>query len=145
MFATYGKVIGMIGNVEPFNFRETRKLNPLFCKHESQAYQKELRMVFGEVKKDVFASPRGHGAEDAHELIRSLEPVKLQLGNLSDITVEMSIEDFMSGHLPAGFKCRWPSNDEPENPSNYDGLVAWTSEQMKNYLSIIVRPTFAIY
>ena len=52
MIAAYDKVISMIGNVEPFNFRETRYLNPLFCKHESQAYQKELRMAFGELKKD---------------------------------------------------------------------------------------------
>lgn len=96
-----------------------------------------------EVKKNVFAM--GPGAEDAHELIRSLEPVKLQLGDLSDITAEMSIEEFMSGHLPAGFKCRWPSNDDPGNPSNYDGIVKWTAEQMKNYRSIFVRSTFAIY
>lgn len=143
MFAAYEKVISMIGLVEPFNFRETRQLNPLFCKHEIQAYQKELRMVFGEVKKDIFA--RGPGAEDAYELIRSLEPVKLQLGDLSDITVEMPIADFMRGYLPDGFRCRWPSNEDPENPSNYDGLVEWTAEQMKNYRSIFVRPTFAIY
>jgi len=66
--------------VEPFDFNETRYLNPLFCKHDSQCYQKELRMVFGEVKKDMFAV--GPGAENAHELIRSLEPVKLQLGDI---------------------------------------------------------------
>lgn len=143
MFAAYDKVISMIGIVEPFNFRETRYLNPLFCKHESQAYQKELRMAFGELKKDFFAI--GPGAEDALELIRSLEPVKLQLGDLSDITVEMPIEDFMRGFLPTGFRCRWPSNEDSENPSNYDGIVEWTAEQMKNYRSIFVRPTFAIY
>ena len=100
-------------------------------------------MAFGEVKKDVFAV--GPGAEDAHELIRSLEPVKLQLGDLSDITVEMPVEDFMRGYLPDGFRCRWPSNGDPKNPSNYDEIVEWTAEQMKNYRSIFVRPTFAIY
>ncbi len=143
MFAAYEKVISMIGNVEPFNFRETRYLNPLFCKHESQSYQKELRMVFGELKKNIFAM--GPGAENAHELIRSLEPVKLQLGNLSDITVEMPVEDFMSGYLPAGFKCRWPSNEDPDNQSNYDGIVEWTAEQMKYYHSKYVCPTFTIH
>lgn len=143
MFASYNKVISMIGNVEPFDFNEIRYLNPLFCKHESQCYQKELRMVFGEVKKDMFAV--GPGAENAHELIRSLEPVKLQLGDLSDITVEMTIQEFMSGYLPGDFRCRWPSNEDPEQPSNYDGIVKWTKEQMKNYRSIFVRPTFTIY
>ena len=142
MFSAYEKVISMIGVVESFSFRETRYLNPLFCKHESQAYQKELRMAFGEVKKNIFA--RGPGAEDAHELIRNLEPVKLQLGDLSDITVEIPIEDFMSGCLPNGFKCRWPSSEDPKKPSNYDEIVEWTKEQMKNYRSIFVKPTFAI-
>ena len=52
-----------------------------FCIHD--------KMRFGELKKDFFAI--GPGAEDALELIRSLEPVKLQLGDLSDITVEMPI------------------------------------------------------
>ena len=69
----------------------------------------------------------------------------IQLGDLSDITVEMPIEDLMRGFLPTGFRCRWPSNDDSENPSNYDGIVEWTAEQMKNYRSIFVRPTFAIY
>ena len=100
-------------------------------------------MAFGEVKKNIFAV--GPDAENAHELIRNLEPVKLQLGDLSDITVEMPIEDFMSGYLPEGFKCRWPSNEDPEQPSNYDEIVEWTAEQMKNYHSIFVRPTFAIF
>lgn len=143
LFSAYEKVISMISIVEPFSFRETRYLNPLFCKHESQAYQKELRMAFGEVKKNIFAM--GPDAENAHELVRNLEPVKLHLGDLSDITVEMPIEDFMSGYLPEGFKCRWPSNEDPEQPSNNDGIVEWTVEQMKNYHSIFVRPTFAIF
>ena len=141
MFATFEKVINMIGIVEPFNFKETQYLNPLFCKHESQAYQKELRMALGELKTNMFTV--GVGAEN--ELIRSLEPVKLQLGDISDITVEMPIDVFMNGYLPEGFKCRWPSSEDPENPSNYDGIVEWTADQMRNYRSIFVRPTFAVF
>lgn len=99
-------------------------------------------MAFGEVKKNIFA--RGPGAEGAHELIRNLEPVKLQLGDLSDITVEIPIEDFMRGCLPNRFKCKWPSSEDPNKPTNYDGIVEWTKEQMKNYRSIFVKPTFAI-
>lgn len=130
MFKAYEKVIGMIGNVEPFNFEETRELNPLFCKHESQAYQNELRMALGVLKKNIFAMDAD--AENANELVRSLEPVKLQLGDISDITIEMLIDDFLNGCLPYGFRCRWPSSGDPERPSNYDNIVEWTAEQMRN-------------
>ena len=143
MFSTYNKVISMIGNVEAFSFRETHYINPLFCKHESQAYQKEIRMAFGEARKDVFT--RGSEAGNAYELIRNLDPVKLQLGDIRDITVMMPIDDFMRGYLPKGFKCRWPSNGNQESPSNYDEIVEWTTKQMKSYRSIFVRPAFAIW
>lgn len=143
MFKAYEKVIGMIGNVEPFNFEETRELNPLFCKQESQAYQNELRMALGVLKKNVFA--RGADAENANELVRSLEPVKLQLGDISDITIEMPIDDFLNGCLPDGFRCRWPSSGDPERPSNYDGIVEWTAGQMRNYRSIFVKPAFILH
>ena len=138
MFAAYDKVISMIGTVESFSFNKTQYINPIFCKHESQAYQNELRMVFGELQKNVFA----RGTDEANALIHSYEPVKFQIGDISDITVEIPIDDFMRGYLPDGFKCRWPSNKE--RTSNYDEIVAWTSEQMKNYRSFAVKPTCVI-
>ena len=67
------------------------------------------------------------------------------IGDISDIAVEMPIEAFMKGYLPTGFKCRWPSNEDPHKPSNYDRIVEWTAEQMKNYRSILVRPSFSVY
>ena len=115
---------------------------PAFAKHESQAYQKELRIAFGELRKDKFAV--GPGAEEANELVRGIDPVKLEIGDISDITVTMSIDDFMNGYIPADFKCRWPSNEDPNRPSNYDVITKWTSEQIRNYRSILVKPLFII-
>lgn len=35
----------------------------------------------------------GADVENVNELMRSLEPVKLQLGDISDITIEMPIDE----------------------------------------------------
>lgn len=142
VFAQYEKNISLIGNIEPFDFTETRYLNPLFCKYKSQSYQNELRMALGILKTNPFA--RGSDADTANELIKSLDPITLQLGDLSDITAVMPVEDFMQGKLPVNFKCRWPSNGNPESPSNYDTIVEWTKDQMSKYRSDLVKPTFAI-
>ena len=87
----------------------------------------------------------GADVENVNELVRSLEPVKLQLGDISDITIEMPIDDFLNGCLPDGFRCRWPSSEDPEHPSNYDGIVEWTAGQMRNYRSIFAKPAFILH
>lgn len=138
----YEKATRMIGIVEPFNFYETRYLNPLFCKHESQAYQNELRIALGELTKAEGDSTTEN--QDKYALLYNLDPVKLKIGDLSDITVELPIEDFMRGYLPPDFKCRWPSNDDPNHMSNYDVIVESTKEQMEQYHSDLVRPTCTI-
>lgn len=138
----YEKATRMIGIVEPFNFDETRYLNPLFCKHESQAYQNELRIVLGELTKAEGDSTTEN--QDKYALLYNLDPVKLKIGDLSDITVELPIEDFMRGYLAPDFKCRWPSNDDPNHMSNYDVIVESTKEQMEQYHSDLVRPTCTI-
>lgn len=142
LFAKYDKLISLVDRVQPFNFRQSRWLNPLFCKHESQAYQNEIRIAFGTLEKNIFAI--GPGAEDANSMIMNYDPVTLQLGDLSDITVEMPIEDFLLAKLPKGFKCRWPENERPNPPSNYETVHEWTQEQMKNYHSIHVRPAYTV-
>lgn len=142
LFAKYDRLISLIDKVQPFNFQQTRWLNPLFCKHESQAYQNELRIAFGALEKDEFAM--GPSAENANSMIMNYAPVTLQLGDLRDITVEMPIDDFLNGRLPRGFRCRWPENDRPNPPSNFEEVRAWTVEQMKNYHSIHVRPAYTL-
>ena len=142
LFAKYGSLITMVDQVQPFDFSHTRWLNPLYCKHESQAYQNELRLAFGALEANPFTI--GFDANEANSMVLNYDPVILQLGNLSDITVEMPIGEFMAGYLPPGFRCRWPSNDPPRGPSNFDGVRTWTREQMLKYHSIHVRPAYTI-
>lgn len=142
LFSLYPKLISMLDRVKPFGFNKTQWMNPLFCKYESQAYQNELRLAFGALEDDPYAI--GITSEEANTLIMNYDPVTLQLGGLQDITVEMPIGAFMAGYLPKGFRCRWPSNEPPRMPSNYDLIRSWTIEQMKKYRSIHVRPTYTI-
>lgn len=142
LFKMYPKLISMLDRVKVFDFSRTQWLNPLFCKHESQAYQNELRIAFGALEYNPFIV--GVEPEEANSIILNYDPVTLQLGNLQDITVEMPIGAFMIGYLPEGFKCRWPSNEPPHVPSNFDGVRTWTMEQMKKYRSIHVKPTYTI-
>ena len=139
MFGAYDKVLNMIERVEPFSFGKTQYLNPLFCKHESQAYQNELRMAFGELRDNPFS--RRLDGQQALALIHDLQPVKMQIGDISDITVVVSADDLIAGKLPGGFRCRWPSSDDPSKPTNFDEIRAFTNEQMKDYRSILVKPT----
>lgn len=140
LFAKYDHLISMVDQVKTFDFSQTQWLNPLFCKHESQAYQNELRLAFGTLEVNQFAI--GPDAGEANSMVMNYDPVTLQLGDLSDITVEMSMNQFVDGYLPVGFKCRWPSNDPPRVPSNFDELRTWTREQMAKYRSIHVRPAY---
>lgn len=142
LFAKYGRLITMVDQVKPFDFSQTHMINPLFCKHESQAYQKELRLAFGSLEVNPFAI--GPDAYETNSMVMNYDPVTLQLGDLSDITVQMPIWHFMAGFLPPGFKCRWPSNEPPKVPTNYDGVRTWTQEQMKKYRSIHVTPAYKI-
>lgn len=142
LFKRYPKLITMVDRVKPFDFFKTRWLNPLYCKHESQAYQNELRLAFGELEKNIFTI--GSGTDNVNSMIMNYDPVILQLGDLSDITVEMSIWEFMAGYLPRGFRCRWPSNNPPLVPSNFDTTRRWTQQQMLDYRSIHVRPAYTV-
>lgn len=142
LFKKYPQLVSLLDRVETFDFNETKMLNPIFCKHVSQAYQNELRIAFGELEDNIFA--RGSKASEAKSLIMDYDPVILQLGDLSDIVLEMPINYWMAGSLPKGFRCRWPSNPIPQTMSNFDTVRAWTKEQMKNYRSIHVRPTYTV-
>ena len=96
LFKVYPKLISMLDRVKVFDFSRTQWLNPLFCKHESQAYQNELRIAFGALEYNPFLV--GIEQEEANSMILNYDPVILQLGDLRDITVEMPIDAFMTGY-----------------------------------------------
>lgn len=128
--------------VQFFDLDTTKDLNPMFSKHISQAYQKELRMAVCEIEHDEFAI--GPGAEDAYRIIEDLNPLKLEIGPIQDICITMPINQFIDGWLPPGFRCRWPMNDFPKAPSIFELLLADTRKAMKNYHSILVKPLLRI-
>ena len=143
LFAKYPYVTSMIDRVSFFYPNEDKKTNPLFDKAASYSYQKELRMAFCEIEHNPFA--RGTGAEHAMSIVMNREPVTLQIGDIRDIAVAMPINDFLELRFPADIKLHFPMRGDGEEPSNFDGIVRWTREQMKNYRSIMVKPTFLIY
>ena len=128
--------------VQFFDFSTTRELNPLFSKNVSQAYQKEFRLAICELEKDEFAM--GPGAENAMRIIQDLEPVKIQIGDIRDITEVLTIDQFINGWLPPWFICRWPMNDFPKAPSIFENMVADTRRQVKEYHSFFVKPLMTI-
>ena len=143
IFARYDKVISMIDRVKFFGFDETRATNPLFEKQASFSYQNELRMAFCELEHNKFA--RGPGADTALSIIMDLTPVKLELGNIRDIATSLPIDDFLNLRFPEDIWLRFPMSDDENKPTNFDEIVKWTREQMKNYKTLVAKPVFMIW
>lgn len=78
----------LMDRVEYYTQDETRLLNPLFNKPDSYRDQKELRIAIGRLD---MSRPT---ANDKHELCRTTEPLMLEIGDISDITQVLSIDDF---------------------------------------------------
>lgn len=140
LFAKYDKVSSMIDVVNFYNFNETRQTNPLFEKIDTYKYQNELRMAFCELERDEFAV--GSGADTALRTVNDLTPVKLNIGSIRDIAVSIPMEDFLDLKFPEDLCLCFPMNEE--NPSNYDEIVKWSREQMKNYRTILGKPMFVV-
>ena len=142
LFAKYNKVISMISPVDFYGLQETKQTNPLFSKEKSYEYQNELRMAFCELEHDKFAI--GPGADTALSIVPSLDPVTLQIGSIRDIAIALPIDDFLDLKFPHDIRLRFPMRDPMEVPSNYDGIVQWTKEQMKDYHTILAKTMFII-
>ena len=142
LFARYDKLISMIDTVQFYNFNETRKTNPIFEKSDEYKYQNELRMAFCELEHNRFA--RGQDAEAGLRMICDLTPVTLNIGSIRDIAVAMPMEDFLELRFPPDMRLRFPMSDDKSNPTNYDGIVEWTKEQMKGFKTFAGRPMCVI-
>lgn len=142
LFSKYNKVISMICPVDFYGLQETKQTNPLFSKEKSYEYQNELRMAFCELEHNKFAI--GPGADTALSIVPSLDPVTLQIGSIRDIAIVLPIDDFLNLKFPQDIRLRFPMRDPMEEPSNYDGIVQWTKEQMKDYHTIFAKTMFSI-
>lgn len=142
LFSKYNKVISMICPVDFYGLQETKQTNPLFSKEKSYEYQNELRMAFCELEHNKFAI--GPGTDTALSIVPSLDPVTLQIGSIRDIAIVLPIDDFLNLKFPQDIRLRFPMRDPMEEPSNYDGIVQWTKEQMKDYHTIFAKTMFSI-
>lgn len=143
LFAKYEKVISMISPVDFFGIQDTKKIDPLFSKAKTYAYQNELRMAFCELEHNRFSI--GPDADTRLTIVPDLVPVTLNIGEIRDIAIALPIEDFLELKFPDDIRLRFPMSEDPNAPTNYDGLVAWTKEQMQNYHTITAKPTFTIW
>lgn len=100
-------------------------------------------MAFCELEHNRFAI--GPDADTALSIVPDLSPVKLNIGNIRDIAIALPIEDFLKLKFPDDIRLRFPMSDDPSTPTNYDGLVTWTKEQMENYHTIVGKANFMIW
>ena len=52
LFKRYDPIVSMIDRVSFYDFKKTKRINPLFGKHQKFEYQNELRMAFCELEKN---------------------------------------------------------------------------------------------
>ncbi len=118
--------------------RENRKLTPLFEKTKKYSFQKELRFAFCQTEKDRFY--RGSNPDNAYRLIYNTDSVVLQLGNICDIAYAIPVDHFVSGKLS---NCPYylPATN---NESLFCKLSDYTNNVMKEYKSIITKPTITL-
>lgn len=84
----YPRVCLLMDEIEYYSQGETKLLNPLFNKPKSYRDQNELRIAIGRLDVN---RPTANGR---YELCQSTEPLKFEIGDISDITQMMSIDDF---------------------------------------------------
>lgn len=142
LFKRYDPVVSMIDRVSFYNFKKTKRINPLFGKHQKFEYQNELRMAFCELEKNKFAM--GPDADSALKIVEDASPVKLQLGSIRDIAYAVPIDNFLKLLIPRYIPLHFPMRELYQIPSNYDIIVSETRKIMKNYKSIFVKPMITI-
>ena len=142
LFKRYDPVVSMIDRVSLYNFKKTKRINPLFGKHQKFEYQNELHMAFCELEKNKFAM--GPDADSALKIVEDASPVKLQLGSIRDIAYAVPIDNFLKLLIPRYIPLHFPMRELYQVPSNYDVIVAETRKAMKDYKSIFIKPMITI-
>lgn len=124
----------LMDTVEYYDQSETQMLNPLFNKPASYRYQKELRIAIGRLD---MSKPTANGK---YELCQSTEPLKFEIGNISDITQVMPIAEL----------CELKNMEEVILPmidrrcDIFNNLIRDTKKQMRQFQSRKQRIMFSI-
>lgn len=138
----YGDIfLFMLDRIRFFDFSETKATSPLFEKNNAYAYQKELRMVFGELEENRFARKIKDGKH--FRMVWNLEPKKIQIGDISDIAYVLPIDDFLLLKGFEGKRFRWPVG-EGDQKTIFDLMVEDTRKIMKDFNTPILTPLVII-
>ena len=132
----------LMDRVKFFSFHETRTTNPIFEKQEEYAYQNELRLAFGELEENKF---RIGPVEDGKNMrmIWDLTPKIIQIGDISDIAFEISIDDFLQLNGFLDRKYIWPCGNE-NSKTIYDLIVEDTRKRIKDFYTPITTPMIQV-
>ncbi len=142
LFEKYAHVISLIDRVTYYDPMTAQMCNPIFNKMRAYAYQNELRMAWCELEHNVFAM--GPNAKDVMRIVEDLSDVTLNIGDIRDIAVAIPIQDFLDIKLPQDIRLHFPMRQAGEEPSNFDQIVEWSREQMKEYRTIHARPIITL-
>lgn len=131
---SFPSVCLLMDRIEYYHLEETRSLNPLFNKPNSYQAQKEFRIAIGRL--DV-SKPNVNGK---YELFQSTEPLKFEIGDISDITQKMSVDDFCA--LNSMEPAILPMIDQRSDLFNK--LIEATQVQMRQFASRQQKIMFSI-
>ncbi|MEA4866252.1 MAG: hypothetical protein VB088_12750 [Sphaerochaeta sp.] len=124
--------------VQYFDYQESTKLYPLFSKQQRYDYQNELRVAIG------LLEPNKYSTDFSNSLIRSTEPLKLDIGDIRDIAFALSIDDFLKLRFPSNISLRFPMSNSTK-PSTFDMIVQDTRKTLEHRVSPFVKPTVTIW
>ena len=132
--------IFLADTVNYFNHSVTRKLQPLFEKDESYSWQNEYRIAFSRL-----ADPNDPYVIENHlegKMLLDLDPVILQIGNISDIVAVYSADKLIDlSFIDRNTRLRFPMSDDPDNnPAMIDMIAADTKENLKNFKQGWIKP-----
>ena len=137
----YKQSIELIDRIHYFNLEENRKLNPMFEKVSSYAYQKELRLAVAELEFDEFAIGPTNGKD--YRIVLDKNRVILNIGSIRDIAYAIQTSSLIDTTGIFG-QFRNVTNNPPLKPTVFDDLVGSTRARMKEYRPIAVRQIITI-
>jgi hypothetical protein len=127
----------LMDEVHYYDYRETRKLQPLFWKQQRYTYQNELRLAIGLLEPNLYSM------DFSNSLIKSTEALMINIGDISDIAHALSIQDFLKLRFPKNIELRFPMS-YPEKPSMFEIIVHDTRKMLEKVKISPVKPTGTI-
>lgn len=139
----YEHSIFMMDRMSYYDYSENREVRILFEKNNSQAYQKELRIVMCELEQSPFSRADANGIIPM-TLVWDLNPIILNIGDIRDIAYKIPTKDFVDMRGLNKHKYRWPHS--PGGKTIYENIVEDSRKQIdQGFYSPLQRLMFTIY